>query len=50
MAALISLMIVISLLGAILTFLTKTRKQARTIALITSLVSFALSLILFSGI
>ncbi|HEX7627498.1 MAG TPA: NuoM family protein [Candidatus Methanoperedens sp.] len=49
MAALISLMIVISLLGAILTFLTKTRQQARTIALITSLISFALSMILFLG-
>src|SRR4030067_2038325 len=46
--ALISLMIAISLLGAIITFLTKTRKQARMIALITSMLSFAMSLLLFS--
>src|SRR4030067_2895942 len=45
--ALISLMIAISLLGAIITFLTKTRKQARMIALITSMLSFAMSLLLF---
>src|SRR3989304_8959674 len=49
MAALISLMIAISLLGAILTFLTRTREQARIIALITSMLSFALSLIIFAG-
>ena len=49
MAALISLMIAISLLGAIITFLTRTRKQARMIALITSMISFVMSLILFFG-
>ena len=49
MAALISLMIAISLLGAIITFLTRTRQQARMIALITSMISFAMSLILFFG-
>lgn len=46
--ALISLMIVISLIGAIITFMTRTREQARLIALITSVISLALSLILFS--
>jgi proton-translocating NADH-quinone oxidoreductase chain M len=49
MAALISLMIVISLVGALITFLTKTREQARMIALITSGISLAISLIIFSN-
>ena len=48
MAALISLMIAIPLLGAIITFLTRTREQARSIALLTSGLSLVISLILFS--
>lgn len=46
--ALISLMIAISLIGAILTFLTRNREQARMIAMITSLISFAISILMFS--
>ncbi len=45
--ALISLMIAIPLLGAIITFLTRTREQARSIALLTSGISLVISLILF---
>jgi len=48
MAALISLMILIPLIGAIITFLTRTRGQARSIALLTSGISLGISLILFS--
>ncbi|VVB96624.1 F(420)H(2) dehydrogenase subunit M [uncultured archaeon] len=47
MAALISLMILISLIGAIITFLTRTREQARAVALLASGISFVISLILF---
>ena len=36
MAPLISLMILVPLIGAIITFLTKTREQARTVALFSS--------------
>ncbi|MFZ3060640.1 MAG: NuoM family protein [Candidatus Methanoperedens sp.] len=48
MAALISLMIAIPLIGAIITFLTRTREQARFIALLASGISLVISLILFS--
>lgn len=48
MAALISLMIAIPLIGAIITFLTRTREQARTIALLASGISLVISLIIFS--
>jgi NADH-quinone oxidoreductase subunit M len=48
MAALISLMIAIPLIGALVTFLTRTREQARSIALLTSGISLVISLILFS--
>ncbi len=48
MSALISLMIAIPLIGAIITFLTRTREQARSIALLTSVMSLIISLILFS--
>ncbi|MDP2844504.1 MAG: proton-conducting transporter membrane subunit, partial [Candidatus Methanoperedens sp.] len=48
MAALISLMIAIPLIGAIITFLTRTREQARSIALLTSGLSLVISLVLFS--
>lgn len=47
MTTLISLMIVIPLIGAIITFLTRTRQQARLIALLTSGISLVISLILF---
>jgi NADH-quinone oxidoreductase subunit M len=47
MAALISLMIAIPLIGAIITFLTKTREQARSIALLSSGLSLVISLLLF---
>ncbi len=46
MAALISLMILIPLIGAIITFLTRTREQARTIALLSSGISLVISLVL----
>jgi len=45
--ALISLMIAIPLLGAIVTFLTRTREQARAIAFFTSGISLVISLLLF---
>jgi proton-translocating NADH-quinone oxidoreductase chain M len=48
MAPLISLMILIPLIGAIITFLTRTREQARLIALLTSGISLIISLFLFS--
>jgi len=48
MAGLISLMILISLAGALITFLAKTREQARAVALITSVISLAISLVIFS--
>lgn len=48
MAALISLMILIPLIGAIITFLARTREQARTVALLTSGISLVISLIIFS--
>ncbi|HLB71061.1 MAG: NuoM family protein [Candidatus Methanoperedens sp.] len=47
MAALISLMILIPLIGAIITFLTKTRQQARAVALLSSGISLLISLFLF---
>ncbi|MFA4934272.1 MAG: NuoM family protein [Candidatus Methanoperedens sp.] len=46
--ALISLMIAIPLIGALIAFLSRTREQARTIALLTSGISLVISLILFS--
>ncbi len=46
--ALISLMIAIPLIGALIAFLTRTREQARSIALLTSGISLVISLILFS--
>ncbi len=46
-ATLIPLMILIPLIGAIIVFLTKTREQARSIALLASGVSFVISIILF---
>ncbi len=45
--ALISLMIAIPLLGAIITFLTRTREQARAVALLSSGASLLISLMLF---
>ena len=48
MAALISLMIAIPLIGAIITFLTRTREQARSVALLASGISLVISLIIFS--
>ncbi|MDO9098514.1 MAG: dehydrogenase, partial [Candidatus Methanoperedens sp.] len=45
---LISLMIAIPLIGALIAFLSRTREQARTIALLTSCLSLVISLILFS--
>ncbi|MCZ7404728.1 MAG: NuoM family protein [Candidatus Methanoperedens sp.] len=48
MAALISLMIAIPLIGAIITFLTRTREQARLVALLASVISLVISLIIFS--
>lgn len=45
--ALISLMIAIPLLGAIVTFLTRTREQARAIAFFASGISLVISLLLF---
>ncbi len=47
MAALISSMILIAIIGAIITFLTKTREQARAVALLTSGISFVISMVLF---
>ncbi len=46
--ALISLMIAIPLIGAIITFLTRTRQQARAIALVSSGISLIISLFLLS--
>lgn len=46
--ALISLMIAVPLLGAIVTFLTRTRGQARLVAILSSGLSLAISLLLFS--
>ncbi len=46
--ALISLMIAIPLLGAIITFLTRTREQARAIAFFASGISLVISLVLFT--
>jgi proton-translocating NADH-quinone oxidoreductase chain M len=48
MAAFISLMIAIPLIGAIITFLTRTREQARLVALLASGISLVISLIIFS--
>lgn len=47
MFGLISLMIAIPLIGAIITFLTRTREQARSIAFLTSGISLVISLLLF---
>lgn len=47
MFGLISLMIAIPLIGAIITFLTRTREQARSIAFLTSGISLVISLVLF---
>src|SRR3990172_1517385 len=47
MSAIISLMILIPLIGAIITFLSKTREQARTVALLSSGISLFISLLLF---
>ncbi|KCZ72535.1 proton-translocating NADH-quinone oxidoreductase, chain M [Candidatus Methanoperedens nitroreducens] len=47
MSGLISLMIIIPLIGAILTFLTRTRGQARIVAILASGLSLVLSLLLF---
>ncbi|MBU4373156.1 MAG: NuoM family protein [Euryarchaeota archaeon] len=47
MTALVPLMIIIPLIGAIITFLTRTREQARSIALLASGISLVISLILF---
>jgi proton-translocating NADH-quinone oxidoreductase chain M len=47
MAGLISLMILIPLIGAIITFLTKTREQARIVAFLASGLSLVISLVLF---
>jgi proton-translocating NADH-quinone oxidoreductase chain M len=47
MSAFISLMILIPLIGAIITFLTKTREQARIVALLSSGASLVISLLLF---
>lgn len=48
MPALISLMILIPLIGAIITFLARTREQARAFALLASGISLVISLIIFS--
>ncbi len=48
MTAYISLMIAIALIGAIITFLTRTREQARAVALVASGFSLFISLIMFS--
>ncbi|MDP2767794.1 MAG: NuoM family protein [Candidatus Methanoperedens sp.] len=47
MTALVPLMIIIPLIGAIITFLTRTREQARSTALLASGISLVISLILF---
>ncbi len=47
MTALVPLMIIIPLIGAIITFLTRTREQARSTALLASGISLIISLILF---
>ncbi|HEY9246673.1 MAG TPA: NuoM family protein [Candidatus Methanoperedens sp.] len=47
MVAFISSMILISLIGAIITFLTKTREQARAVALLASGISFVISILMF---
>ncbi|HIH44030.1 MAG TPA: NuoM family protein [Candidatus Methanoperedenaceae archaeon] len=49
MAPMITLMIGIPLLGAIAAFLTRTRAQARTIAIFSSAVSLIISLLMFFG-
>lgn len=48
MAGLISLMILIPLIGAMITFLTRTRQQARAIAIISSGISLVIALVLFT--
>ncbi len=47
MAGFISLMILIPLIGAIITFLTRTREQARVVAFLASGISLVISLVLF---
>ena len=47
MSGLISLMILVPLLGALITFLTRTREQARLIALLASGISLVISLMMF---
>ena len=47
--ALISLMILVPLIGAIIAFLTKTRQQARAVALAASVIPLAISLLLFAN-
>ncbi len=47
MAGFISLMILIPLIGAIITFLTRTREQARMVAFLASGLSLVISLVLF---
>jgi NADH-quinone oxidoreductase subunit M len=47
MVGLISMMIAIPLLGAMVTFLTRTKEQARAIAFLTSGISLVISLVLF---
>ncbi len=47
MVAFISLMILVTLIGAIITFLTKTREQARLVAILSSGISLLISLIMF---
>ena len=49
MAPLISLMILVPLIGAIITFLTKTREQARTVALFSSGISLIISVMILKG-
>lgn len=46
--ALISLMILVPFIGAIIAFLTKTRQQARAVALVASVIPLAISLHLFT--
>ena len=48
MTAYISLMIAIPLIGALIAFLTKTRQQARFVALVSSGISLLISLIMLS--
>ncbi len=48
MTAYISLMIAIALIGALITFLTRTREQARAVAIVASGFSLFISLIMFS--